>query len=173
MMQTAFPQQVRIVEVGPRDGLQNESKILPSSTKIELISRLVNCGISHIEAGSFVNPQRIPQLADSDAVFAGIAKAKSLTYSALVPNVQGMERAIASGVDVPKVGAQMLVHKYTAIELDPRAFQELDVRPDAGRDHDGVRFHRLAAGKLRDELGAPCLDARDARAGEDLASLVR
>ncbi len=99
MMQTAFPQQVRIVEVGPRDGLQNESKILPSSTKIELISRLVNCGISHIEAGSFVNPQRIPQLADSDAVFAGIAKAKSLTYSALVPNVQGMERAIASGVD--------------------------------------------------------------------------
>ena len=101
MMHTVFPQQVRIVEVGPRDGLQNESKILPSSTKIELISRLVNCGISHIEAGSFVNPQRIPQLADSDAVFAEITKTKTkgLIYSALVPNVQGMERAIASGVN--------------------------------------------------------------------------
>lgn len=103
MIHTAFPKQVKIVEVGPRDGLQNEKKILPSAAKIDLIARLTACGISHIEAGSFVNPQRIPQLADSEVVFAGIASNKSatknLTYSALVPNVQGMERAIASGVD--------------------------------------------------------------------------
>jgi hydroxymethylglutaryl-CoA lyase len=91
----AFPQQVRIVEVGPRDGLQNEKQAIPTTAKIQLIEQLVDAGLTYIEAGSFVNPKWVPQMADSADVFAGINRKANITYAALVPNLQGYERALA------------------------------------------------------------------------------
>lgn len=92
-----LPKQVTIVEVGPRDGLQNEPNIIPSETKIDFINRLSQTGLKTIEVSSFVSPKRIPQLSDSREVFSGIQKLPGICYSVLVPNVQGMETALASG----------------------------------------------------------------------------
>ena len=93
---------VRIVEVGPRDGLQFEPNTLSIEQKLELILRLAETGISHIEAGSFVSARKIPQLADSDKLFAKLFSKINNTgntiYSALVPNVKGMQRALAANV---------------------------------------------------------------------------
>jgi len=93
-----LPATVRIVEVGARDGLQNEAAIIPTSTKIELIDRLSACGLTTIEATSFVSPKWVPQLADAADVYAGIRKAAGVSYPVLVPNLQGYERARAVGV---------------------------------------------------------------------------
>ncbi len=90
---------VRIVEVGPRDGLQNEKTLVPAATKIELIDRLSATGLRSIEATSFVSPKWVPQLADAAEVYVGIAKAPGVRYPVLVPNEQGYERARAVGVD--------------------------------------------------------------------------
>lgn len=88
---------VRIVEVGPRDGLQNEKTIIATADKIALIDRLSQTGLRSIEATSFVSPKWIPQLADAAEVFAGIAKKPGVSYPVLVPNEQGYERARAVG----------------------------------------------------------------------------
>lgn len=90
--------QVRIVEVGPRDGLQNESAQVPTATKIALIDRLSACGFPVVEATSFVSPKWIPQLADAAEVLAGITPCEGVMYPVLVPNEKGLERALASGV---------------------------------------------------------------------------
>lgn len=94
----SFPKTVRIQEVGPRDGLQNEKDIIPTELKIELINRLSETGLSAIEATSFVSPKKIPQLADAKEVLAGIQKKKNVQYSVLVPNKKGMEAAIEANV---------------------------------------------------------------------------
>lgn len=88
-----LPQAVRIVEVGARDGLQNEKTIVPTATKIELIDRLSATGLQAIEATSFVSPKWIPQLADAREVFEGITRKPGVSYPVLVPNLQGYERA--------------------------------------------------------------------------------
>lgn len=93
----ALPARVRIVEVGPRDGLQNERTLVPTAAKIELIDRLSATGLRTIEATSFVSPKWVPQLADAAEVFAGIAKAPGVDYPVLVPNLQGYERARGVG----------------------------------------------------------------------------
>lgn len=90
--------QVKIVEVGPRDGLQNEPSILQSSDKVELVERLVGAGIGAIEATSFVRPDRIPQLSDGANVFPAIRKVAGVRYIALVPNLRGLESAVKAGV---------------------------------------------------------------------------
>lgn len=90
-----FSPKVRIVEVGPRDGLQNEKQAIHTATKIQLIENLVDAGLNYIEAGSFVNPKWVPQMADSAEVFAGVTRKPGVTYAALTPNLQGYERAIA------------------------------------------------------------------------------
>lgn len=92
-----LPAQVRIVEVGPRDGLQNEKTILPPADKIALIDRLSATGLQSIEVTSFVSPKWVPQLADAAEVFRGIHKAPGVSYPVLVPNLQGYERAVAAG----------------------------------------------------------------------------
>lgn len=89
---------VRIIEVSPRDGLQHESAFVPTMRKIALINALSRTGVSEIEAGSFVSPTAIPQLADSDEVFRSIERIPGVTYSALVPNERGLERARAAAV---------------------------------------------------------------------------
>src|SRR5205807_6778231 len=88
-----YPERVRIVEVGPRDGLQNEATQIPTEAKVSLIDRLSQSGLSHIEVTAFVNPARIPQLADAEEVCKRIARGEGVTYSALVPNIRGYERA--------------------------------------------------------------------------------
>ena len=90
---------VRIVEVGPRDGLQNEKTLVPTPAKIELIDRLTATGLSSIEATSFVSPKWVPQLADAADVFAGIHRKPGVHYPVLVPNEQGYDRARAVGAE--------------------------------------------------------------------------
>ena len=88
---------VKIFEVSPRDGLQNEKALICAQTKIELITRLANCGINHIEAASFVSPRWVPQMADALQVMRGFKAKQGVTYSALVPNLQGFEAALEAG----------------------------------------------------------------------------
>ena len=89
---------LRIVEVGPRDGLQNETTIVPVAIKVELIERLADAGLTSIEATSFVSPKWVPQLADAAEVFGAIRKREGVRYPVLVPNLQGYDRARAVGV---------------------------------------------------------------------------
>lgn len=91
----ALPTQVKIVEVGPRDGLQNEAVDVPAEVKIRLINQLVDAGISYIEAGSFVNPKWVPQMANSEEVFTQLVHSNNITYAALTPNLKGFERALS------------------------------------------------------------------------------
>ncbi len=95
----SMPDFVNLVEVGPRDGLQNEPVFLPTSTKIRLIEMLADCGVRSIEAGAFVSPKWVPQMADSKDVFTGLNRSPGVSYSALTPNVQGLEAALAVGVE--------------------------------------------------------------------------
>ncbi len=94
-----IPAHVKVVEVGPRDGLQNEKNIIPAHQKIELIHRLSATGLSVIEATSFVSPKWMPQMADALEVFAGIKHKAQISYPVLVPNLKGLERALSSGVE--------------------------------------------------------------------------
>lgn len=93
-----FPDAITLVEVGPRDGLQNEPTYIPTPLKIKLIEQLTQCGFSRIEVSSFVSDKAVPQLADSQQVFSLLNLQSSTRYSALIPNEQGMHKAIAAGV---------------------------------------------------------------------------
>jgi hydroxymethylglutaryl-CoA lyase len=94
----ALPGAVRVVEVGPRDGLQNEKALIPTEQKIAFIRLLAGSGLAVIEATSFVSPRAIPQLSDAGAVMAGLSQDGTVQYPVLVPNLKGMERALAAGV---------------------------------------------------------------------------
>lgn len=93
-----WPSHVSIVEVGPRDGLQNESAIVPTTDKIAFVDRLTAAGHRTIEVSAFVSPKWVPQMADAGKVFAGITRVPGVRYTALVPNLAGLERAQAAGV---------------------------------------------------------------------------
>lgn len=90
---------VELVEVGPRDGLQNEPLPIPAEDKIRLVDRLSEAGFSRIEVTSFVSPKWVPQMADAAAVMAGIRRKKSIRYAVLTPNLQGFENALSAGAD--------------------------------------------------------------------------
>lgn len=94
----SLPQRVRLVEVGPRDGLQNESRPVSVVDKLQLVQDLADAGVSYIEAGSFVSPKWVPQMAGSAELFAGIQPRDGVTYAALAPNLRGFEDALAAGV---------------------------------------------------------------------------
>jgi hydroxymethylglutaryl-CoA lyase len=94
-----LPSTVTLVEVGPRDGLQNEPLPVPLETKIELVEQLAATGLPVVEAGAFVSPKRVPQMADSAELFRRLRKRPGVRYPALVPNMLGLELALASGVD--------------------------------------------------------------------------
>ncbi|PCJ76425.1 MAG: hydroxymethylglutaryl-CoA lyase [Rhodobacteraceae bacterium] len=94
-----MPEHVKIFEVGPRDGLQNQKRLISTEDKVNLVNMLSNCGFSHIETTSFVSPKWVPQMADAAAVMAGISKKSGTAYTALTPNMQGYEAAISAGVD--------------------------------------------------------------------------
>jgi len=90
---------VKIVEVGPRDGLQNESATIPTGTKVAFVDALSGTGVGEIEVSAFVAPRKVPQLGDAGEVFRRIRRRAGVVYSALVPNEQGLDRALAAGVD--------------------------------------------------------------------------
>ncbi|MDI9780452.1 hydroxymethylglutaryl-CoA lyase [Pseudomonas putida] len=93
-----MPATVRLVEVGPRDGLQNEAQPISVADKVRLVDDLTDAGLSYIEVGSFVSPKWVPQMAGSAEVFAGIQQRAGVTYAALAPNLRGFEDALAAGV---------------------------------------------------------------------------
>ncbi|WP_193371545.1 hydroxymethylglutaryl-CoA lyase [Pelagibius marinus] len=95
----ALPKSVELVEVGPRDGLQNEPQSLPATVKVELIERLAEAGCKVIEAGAFVSPKWVPQMADTAEVLAALKRRPGVRYPVLVPNLKGLERALAAGVE--------------------------------------------------------------------------
>lgn len=97
-MTVSYPKKVRIVEVGPRDGLQNEASPVSVADKIKFINMLTDAGFQTIEAGSFVSPKWVPQMADTDKVYEGIGKKSGVSYPVLVPNEKGMQAAVAAGV---------------------------------------------------------------------------
>ena len=96
---TALPQRAHIVDVGPRDGLQNEKQMIPADVKVELVDRLTDAGFTNIEVTSFVSPKWVPQMSDATDVMARIRRAPGVTYSVLVPNEKGFAGALAAKAD--------------------------------------------------------------------------
>ncbi|MFG1922273.1 hydroxymethylglutaryl-CoA lyase [Cryptosporangium sp. NPDC048952] len=129
---------VEIVEVGPRDGLQNESALVPTGAKIAYIEALIAAGARRIEATSFVHPKRVPQMADAEAVMAGVPRSGEVRYIGLVLNERGLDRALAAGVDEVNV---VLV----ASETFSRRNQGMSVA-DAVRSFAAVSGRARAAG---------------------------
>ncbi len=147
-----LPAQVRIVEVGPRDGLQNEKAIIPTADKIELINRLSATGLRSIEATSFVSPKWVPQLADAADVFAGIQRREGVAYPVLVPNLQGYERARAVGateVAVFSAASEAFNRKNINASIDESIERFLPVLERAAAD--GVKVR----GYVSTVLGCP------------------
>ncbi|MBL8504114.1 MAG: hydroxymethylglutaryl-CoA lyase [Rhodocyclaceae bacterium] len=95
----SLPQRVKIVEVGPRDGLQNESQLVPAAAKVALIDRLGMAGLKTIEAAAFVSPKWVPQMGDAAEVMASLPRRHGVSYPVLVPNLKGFEQALAAGVE--------------------------------------------------------------------------
>ena len=143
---------IRIVEVGPRDGLQNEATILPAATKIALIERLAATGLRSVEATSFVSPAWVPQLADAAEVYAGIARRPGVAYPVLVPNLKGYERARAVGVEEIAVfgaASEAFSRKNINASIDESLARFADVMAAARAD--GVRVR----GYVSTVLGCP------------------
>lgn len=93
-----LPKRITIKEVGPRDGFQIEKQWIPTETKIQVIDRLSRCGFADIQATAFVHPRAVPNMADAEAVLAGIRRQPGVEYSALIPNYRGFQRAVQVGV---------------------------------------------------------------------------
>jgi hydroxymethylglutaryl-CoA lyase len=148
----AYPAEVRIVEVGPRDGLQNEQFDIGTANKIELIDRLSKTGLRSIEATAFVSPKWVPQMADAADVLAGIRREPGVAYPVLVPNERGYERARAAGateVAVFTAASEAFNLKNTNAGIDEslRRFEPVLARAKA----DGVRVR----GYVSTVLGCP------------------
>lgn len=146
------PARVSIVEVGPRDGLQNEKTVVTAAVKIELIDRLGDCGLKTIEATSFVSPKWVPQLADATEVYQGIRKREGVRYPVLVPNLQGYERAHAVGakdVSVFTAASEAFNRKNTNASIDESIDRFVPVMQRARED--GVRVR----GYISTVLGCP------------------
>jgi hydroxymethylglutaryl-CoA lyase len=130
---------MRIVEVGPRDGLQHEPEFIPTEDKVAFIDALSASGLTEIEAGAFVSPQAVPQLADSDEVFRKIARRPGVTYSALVPNERGFERARAAAVQ-----------KIAVFTAASETFTQRNIRSTVRASIE--RFKPVTAGAKRDGM---------------------
>src|SRR5512137_71183 len=95
----ALPSKVTLVDVGPRDGLQNEKQMIPAEVKVELVDRLTEAGFGNVEVTSFVSPKWVPQMADAAEVMARIRRRPGVRYPVLTPNLKGFEAALAAGAD--------------------------------------------------------------------------
>ena len=135
-----LPKRVRLVEVGPRDGLQNEAKPVPVEVKVELIDRLTAAGHTTVESGSFVSPKWVPQMASTDAVMAQIKRKPGVSYPVLVPNKQGMNGAIESRceeVAVFTAASEAFCRKNTNCSID-ESFERFAPVIEAAQKH-GMR----------------------------------
>lgn len=154
----SYPQRVKVVEVGPRDGLQNEPTPIDTDTKVEFINHLSDTGLSVIEATSFVSPKWVPQLADADEVMARITRKTDVSYPVLVPNIKGLERAFAAGVKeiaVFSAASEAFSQKNTNCSIDESIER---FRPVIARaQEDGVRVR----GYISCVLGCPYEGAVD------------
>lgn len=140
----SFSHSVKIVEVSPRDGLQNEKEILPTETKIEFINQLSETGLTAIEATSFVSPKWIPQLADGAQVFQKINKKAGVSYPVLVPNVTGLQSAINVGVKevaVFSTPSETFAHKNTNCSVAESMQRIAEVMQVAKLQHLRVRAY--------------------------------
>ncbi len=176
-----LPKYVRIAEAGARDGLQNEKQVVPTAVKVELIERLADAGLQDIEAGSFVSPKWVPQMADSDEVIKRIRRKPGVTYGALVPNMQGYARAQAAGIT--EIGIfTAATESFTKANINCTIAESIErFRPvvEAARK-DGVRIRAAVScalgcpfegevppakvaevAKLLDELGVDDVDLAD------------
>ena len=116
-----IPEKIQIVEVGPRDGLQNEKEWVPTETKISLIEKLADAGLTKIEATSFVSPKWVPQLKDAHEVFTGIKRISGVSYPVLTPNMKGFERALeadAKEIAVFSAASETFTQKNTNCSIE-------------------------------------------------------
>jgi isopropylmalate/homocitrate/citramalate synthase len=137
-----FPKQVKIVEVGPRDGLQNEANIIEAAAKVQLVNMLSDANLKNIEAGSFVNPKWVPQMADSEQVFLDIKRQNGVSYSALTPNLQGYQRAInvnATEVAIFGAASESFTQKNINCSIDESLERFSAVMQSASNDNIPVR----------------------------------
>ena len=128
----ALPERVRIVEVGPRDGLQNEPTAVSVDVKVALIERLVSAGLTVVEAGSFVSPKWVPQMADSGAVLARLPKGGQARFPVLVPNDKGLDQALEAGAEEIAVfgaASEAFSRKNDLVFLDFQVDQTENVYP--------------------------------------------
>lgn len=134
----SLPAQVRLVEVGPRDGLQNEAQPISVIDKVRLVDDLTEAGMSYIEVGSFVSPRWVPQMGGSAEVFAGIAQRAGVTYAALAPNLRGFEDALAAGVrEVAVFAAASEAFSQRNINCSiAQSLERFEPIMDAARQHD-------------------------------------
>lgn len=137
-----LPASANIVEVGPRDGLQNEKQALSVQDKVTLINALSAAGVSHIEAGSFVSPKWVPQMANSDEVFANIQRQSNVVYSALTPNLRGYQSAFNAKADAVAVFAsasESFSQKNINCSIEQSVLRFEDVMAQAKQDSIPVR----------------------------------
>lgn len=133
-MTVRLPDAVEIVEVGPRDGLQNEPTVVPTATKVEFIRRAIEAGLRRIEVASFVNPKRVPQMADAEAVLAALPKRADVQYIGLVLNRKGFERAVAAGcteIGMAVVASDTFNQRNQGVTTDESIATWLDIARDA------------------------------------------
>jgi hydroxymethylglutaryl-CoA lyase len=121
----SLPTKVKLVEVGPRDGLQNEAQNVPVEVKVKLVEMLVGAGLTSIEPGAFVSPKWVPQMAASAEVYARVTKSPGISLPMLVPNMRGLEQAIESGVEEIALFAaatETFSQKNTNCSIDTRLY---------------------------------------------------
>lgn len=162
-----LPDKVSIVEVGPRDGLQNEQQLIPAALKIALVERLVEAGVRHIEAASFVSPRWVPQMATSAEVMAGIRRKAGVVYSALTPNMQGYQDAVAANCQEVVIfgsASEAFSQKNINCSIAESIERFRDVAEAARRDHIRLR------GSISCAFGCPYQGAVTA---QDVADVVR
>jgi hydroxymethylglutaryl-CoA lyase len=166
----ALPDKVKIIEVGPRDGLQNEQQTIPANVKIELINRLAQAGFPNIEAASFVSPKWVPQMATSSEVMAGVARKQGVIYSALVPNMKGFEAALAANVDEVVIftsASEAFAQKNINCSIADSIERFRDVAKAAGQH--GIRLR----GSISCALGCPYQGEVSVAAVADVVSRLR
>ena len=137
-----IPEKIQIVEVGPRDGLQNEKEWVPTETKISLIEKLADAGLTKIEATSFVSPKWVPQLKDAHEVFTGIKRISGVSYPVLTPNMKGFERALeadAKEIAVFSAASEAFTQKNTNCSIEESINRFRPVLEEAKKNNIPVR----------------------------------
>ena len=137
-----IPEKIQIVEVGPRDGLQNENEWVPTETKISLIEKLADAGLTKIEATSFVSPKWVPQLKDAHEVFTGIKRITGVSYPVLTPNMKGFERALeadAKEIAVFSAASEEFTQKNTNCSIEESINRFRPVLEEAQKNNIPVR----------------------------------